>query len=227
MTDGERAQTRLAVLEDQPLMRQAIAMALVEAGFDVVGQYADVSELIARAQEDRPEVAIVGLNLYQATGALLPDGVALIREMRQRFPDVKVLVFSGAADAETVDRCYGEGAFGFVDKRAATAGDLVAAVRAISRGERIMPLNLLRSPFAPSRREPEPIILQSISIREREVLSYVAAGADNLKIAALLRISERTVKAHVSSLYKKLGSENRTQLALAALQLGVRPPIEV
>ncbi len=227
MTDGERAQTRLAVFEDQPLMRQAIAMALLEAGFDVVGQYADVSELIARAPADKPDVAIVGLNLHEASGTLLPDGVALIREMRQRFPEVKVLVFSGGADGETVDRCYREGAFGFVDKRAAAAGDLIAAVHAVSRGERIMPLNLLRSPFAPSRREPEPIILQSISIREREVLSYVAAGADNLKIAAMLHISERTVKAHVSSLYKKLGSENRTQLALAALQLGVRPPVEV
>jgi DNA-binding NarL/FixJ family response regulator len=227
MMEGERAQTRLAVFEDQPLMRQAISVVLVEAGFAVVGQYADVSELVTRALADKPEVAIVGLNLHEASETLLPDGVALIREMRQRFPDVKLLVFSGPADAETVDRCYREGAFGFIDKRAADAGDLVTAVRAVSRGERIMPLNLLRSPFAPSRREPEPVILQSISIREREVLSYLAAGADNLKIAAMLHISERTVKAHVSSLYKKLGSENRTQLALAALQLGVRPPVEV
>ena len=227
MMDGERAQTRLAVFEDQPLMRQAISMALVEAGFEVVGQYADLPEMVARAGVDKPAVAVVGLNLHEANGTLLPDGVALIREMRQRFPEVKILVFSGAADGETVDRCYREGAFGFVDKRAAGAGELLAAVRAVSHGERIMPLNLLRSPFAPSRREPEPIILQSISLREREVLSYVAAGADNLKIAAMLHISERTVKAHVSSLYKKLGSENRTQLALAALHLGVRPPIEV
>ena len=62
-----------------------------------------------------------------------------------------------------------------------------------------------------------------LSARERQVLTYLSAGADNLKISICLKISERTVKAHVSSLYRKLGQENRTQLALLARQLGVRP----
>jgi DNA-binding NarL/FixJ family response regulator len=69
--------------------------------------------------------------------------------------------------------------------------------------------------------------MSSLTVREREVLAYVSAGADNLKIASHLKISERTVKAHVSSLYKKLGPENRAQLALLARQLGIRPPANV
>ena len=69
--------------------------------------------------------------------------------------------------------------------------------------------------------ELEPVHLTQ---REREVLAYVAGGADNLKISAHLQIAERTVKSHVTQLYRKLGAENRTQLALRACHLGVRPP---
>ncbi|WP_274379774.1 helix-turn-helix domain-containing protein [Myxococcus xanthus] len=60
--------------------------------------------------------------------------------------------------------------------------------------------------------------------REREVLGYIAAGADNLRIAACLGITERTVKAHITAIYKKVGSENRTQLAVLGCQLGVQRP---
>jgi DNA-binding NarL/FixJ family response regulator len=67
-------------------------------------------------------------------------------------------------------------------------------------------------------------VLSALTQREREVLAYVAGGADNLKIAAHLQIAERTVKSHVTQLYRKLGAENRTQLALRACHLGVRPP---
>jgi two-component system, NarL family, nitrate/nitrite response regulator NarL len=101
---------------------------------------------------------------------------------------------------------------------------VVTAVKALARGERLLPAELnpfTQPPQLPSSRGPS---LGILSDREREVLAYVAGGVDNLKIAAMLGISERTVKAHVSSLYRKLGSENRTQLALLARELGVRPP---
>jgi len=226
MDGGSPPRTRVAVLEDHRLMRQAIAAVLGDAGFALAGEYADVAELAGRLAADAPNVLILGLNAPERA-PLLPNSAGVVREVHQRNPEVRVLVFSGAADAELVDRCYREGAAGYLDKRTADGADLAHAVQAVSRGERIVPMQLLRSPFEPSPRRPEPPALQGISIREREVLSYVAAGADNLKIAAMLKISERTVKAHVSSLYKKLGSENRTQLALAALQLGVRPSVEV
>lgn len=68
--------------------------------------------------------------------------------------------------------------------------------------------------------------LDKLTVREVQVLRHVGAGYDNLKIAAHLSITERTVRADVSALYRKLGSENRTQLALLARQLGVRPSAE-
>jgi DNA-binding CsgD family transcriptional regulator len=69
--------------------------------------------------------------------------------------------------------------------------------------------------------------LAHLSAREHEVLRYVAGGADNLKIAACLGITERTVRAHVSALYRKLGGENRAQLALRGRELGARPAPDV
>lgn len=65
--------------------------------------------------------------------------------------------------------------------------------------------------------------LSLLTQRERQVLERIAVGDDNQKIASALNISERTVRAHVSGIYRKLGSENRAQLAILARQLGVRP----
>ncbi len=221
------AATRVSILEDQSLMRQSLSEILQDAGFSVVGQYADPAAFLSHVGEDNPAVAIIDLVLQDRGGAPQQDGVAVVKEIHHRYPEVGVLVFSGCVEPSMVDRCYREGASGYLDKLSAERDSLVGAVRAVARGERLFPVHLLESPLRAAPQPPINPLLQSLSLREREVLTYVAAGADNLKIATLLGISERTVKAHVSSLYRKLGSENRTQLALLALQLGVRASTEV
>lgn len=218
---------RVAIVEPQPLMREAIARTLEGSGIRVMGAFPDPSPLVNRSAQDEPTVAVLGLRFRAAPGGAVADGPGLVGELHGRCPSTALLVFSNSTDPEMVDRCYQQGAAGFLDKESADGPALVQAVSAVAQGERIFPLHLMSSPFATVPRTEEPAALQSISMREREVLTYVAAGADNLKIAAMLRISERTVKAHVSSLYKKLGSENRTQLALVALQLGIRPSAQV
>jgi DNA-binding NarL/FixJ family response regulator len=69
--------------------------------------------------------------------------------------------------------------------------------------------------------------LWQLTPREREVLGYIASGADNLKISACLNITERTVKAHITSIYRKLDVENRTQMAMLACKLGLERPLNV
>jgi DNA-binding NarL/FixJ family response regulator len=90
---------------------------------------------------------------------------------------------------------------------------------------------LLFSGSPKMERDERPIIahaqLAALTSRERQVLRFIVAGADNLKIAAHLGIRERTVKAHVSNLFRKFGCENRVQLAMRASQLGIQPAIEV
>ncbi|MHB8875003.1 MAG: response regulator transcription factor [Myxococcaceae bacterium] len=220
-------EVRVTILEDQSLMRESLKEVLEHGGLHVVGQYGDPGEFLAHVAVDVPRVAIIDLGLLGPGGRELTDGLSVVKEVRTRHPDVQTLVFSGHAEPETVAMCYREGAAGFLDKLSADGTALVNAVRVVARGERLFPVHLLEAPTLSVPPAPISPLLQSLSAREREVLTYVAAGADNLKIATLLRISERTVKAHVSSLYRKLGAENRTRLALCALQLGVRPSSDV
>jgi two-component system nitrate/nitrite response regulator NarL len=215
--------TRVTILEDHALMRQSLSEVLAQAGFEVVGQYEDPEAFMAAVTADAPGVAIVDLVLQSRAGGLARDGLTLLRELRARHPELFVLIFSGSADAATIERCYRDGASGFLDKLVTERDAVVNAVKAVARGERLFPLRIVPSGLTAAPPEPVPPLLGSLSVREREVLTYVAAGADNLKIATLLQISERTVKAHVTSLYRKLRVENRTQIALAALSLGVRP----
>jgi DNA-binding NarL/FixJ family response regulator len=99
------------------------------------------------------------------------------------------------------------------------SSDVVLAVEAVARGERL--LEEAATFASPPRSSRSRTLPAKITPRELEVLARVAAGEDNLKIAMLLGITERTVKAHVGALYQKLGMENRVQLALLARDLGV------
>ncbi len=208
---------RVSLLESQLLMRERLVDVLERGGFQIVGQYADPNAFLVNVPSDRPTVALVDLSRG--------DGPALLAKARKQHPTLRMLVLANSGEPSS-DVCYREGAAGWLDTREANGDSLVAAVSAVARGERLFPLDLVR-PSDGQPQEAESPLLSGLSLRERQVLACVAAGADNLKIATLLAISERTVKAHMSKLYLKLGAENRTQLALLALQLGVRPAADV
>lgn len=215
---------RISLLERPLLLRERLADLLGSSGFEIVGSYGSAREFLANLPSDRPSVAVADLAPH-GSGADLPGDAQLLREVQLHHPSLRLLVL--ALDGQpTSEVCYREGAHGYLDASAASSESVVAAVRALARGERLFPMVSLSEPLSQAAEAVSPL-LTSLSQREREVLSCVAAGADNLKIATLLKISERTVKAHMSKLYQKLGSENRTQLALLALQLGIRPSAEV
>jgi DNA-binding NarL/FixJ family response regulator len=215
------ASVRVALLEDQRLMRESLAELLSVAGLNIVLSAGDPSTFLSKLHHDLPEVAVIDLTLESGDGLTVTDGVTVLKELRQWHPDVRALVLSANRDPQVIERCYLEGAAGYLYKLSTDPESLVAAIRAVARGDRLVPLQLANS--TPERTEGSSSLLH-LTAREREVLAYIAGGADNLKIATFLKISERTVKAHVSSLYRKLGPENRAQLALLARQLGVRPP---
>ncbi|MGQ0507433.1 MAG: response regulator transcription factor [Myxococcaceae bacterium] len=215
---------RAAILEDELLVRESLADVLEHSGISVVARYSDPIDFLRRVASYHPMVALIDLGLKRAADGGGMDGLAVLKQLRSSLPEVQALVVSGNRDVRMVEECYRAGAAGYLDKATAGSDSVVTAVKALARGERLMPADLnpfTQPPALPSSRGPS---LGILSDREREVLSYVAGGVDNLKIATLLSISERTVKAHVSSLYRKLGSENRTQLALLARELGIRPP---
>lgn len=216
----ESERIRVAILEDQQVFREALVAVLEGAGMDVVAGFAEPTPFFARVRETLPHVALVDLSLEQLGWDAVASGMSALQCLHDFFPAVKPLVLSGHREAEVVEQCLQAGAAGYLWKQNVGCAEVVEAVERVMRGERLLPAGLAwPQPEAAPQSE-----LGRLTPREREVLGYIAAGADNLRIAACLGITERTVKAHITAIYKKVGSESRTQLAVLGCQLGVQRP---
>ena len=203
-------------------MRDCLHRLLEAAGLVMLPPYAEPGAFLAALAVERPQVALLDLS---ESGL---EGLTLVEEAHQLFPEVRLLIITSRLEPELMDRCFRAGAAGYLDASTAKLEGLTDAIQAVVRGNHVFPAHALESLLrAPSRKSPGGALLQGLSDRERDVLSYLSVGADNLQIATRLKISERTVKAHVSNLYRKLGQDNRTQLALLARQSGVRAPAPV
>jgi two-component system, NarL family, nitrate/nitrite response regulator NarL len=212
----------VGLLEDHQVTREALGDFLGTHGFQVTCSSSDPQRFLVEMRASCASVAVVDLTIQELHATVIEDGFFVLRELRACFPGVRTLVFSAEMDPKVVERCYAEGASGYLFKVSTGCEEVAEALRRIAAGERIFPLQITSRPEQGELREPEPEMLARLTPREREILAYVAAGADNLKIAVLAHISERTVKAHVSNLYRKLEVENRTQLAIRARELGIR-----
>lgn len=212
----------VALLEDQRVLRDSIADVLSQNGYKIRLSCGHPDELLGALALHRPQVCVMDLRLTVNFDAPAEEGWRTVRFVRQWYPDVKVVVLTGTHDPQDIDRAQHEGVAAFLSKDSISTQELLDALGRVSRGERVFPVTT--SFLAPSRHMPEtPEPVKLLTTRELEVLRYVASGYDNMKIAACMNISERTVRAHVSNLYRKLGPENRAQLALMARELGVKP----
>lgn len=216
---------RIGILEDQQVFLESLAALLESSGYEVVARCSDVEDFMARTQEHPPDVALVDLRLERgAAGA--PDGFRAVELLHDFFPQVRPIVLSGDRTPEVMERCLRSGAAGFLCKLNVSCAELVQAVERVARGERLLPMEVTPLGAGVGGEAPHgSSALQRLTPREREVLGFIATGADNLKIAACLNITERTVKAHITSIYRKLDVENRTQMAMLACQLGVARPL--
>jgi DNA-binding NarL/FixJ family response regulator len=206
---------RLTLLDGQVLRGDAMARVLAGAGYAVLGRHARADTFLAALAQEHPTLACIDVDLLEE------DGVQVVAEARQFHPEVQVLALGNGPSR--LDQCIGAGAAAYLDVRVSTCEEVLQALALLARGERAVSAHMLGAAFQATRTH-EHERLRPLSIRERQVLAWVSAGSDNGRIAEALRITERTVKAHVSSLYRKLRQTNRTQLALLARQLGVRPP---
>lgn len=218
---------RVGILEDQQLFRESLVAIFQQAGMEVVVQGQDVEGFLAKVRETPPDVAVVDLRLESLYGQQVGDGSKVVELLRERQPQIRVLVLSGHREMPLIERCFQLGAAGYLCKLNVSCAALVAAVEQVARGEWLVPQELV-SPVqalqqeAGARASP----LDRLTLREREVLGLVAAGADNLQISARLGITERTVKAHVSNLYRKLGVQNRVEMAMLGFQSGLSTTLE-
>jgi DNA-binding NarL/FixJ family response regulator len=214
---------RVGILEDQQLFRESVVALFEQSGIEVVAQSSSVEDFLARTRQRPPDVAVVDLRLEHMGSQDVSSGFRAVELLHDFHPQVRPLVLSANRDPVEVERSFQAGAAGYLCKQNVSCADLLEAVRRVARGERLVPPELFPHPVA-EEASPARDALQRLTLREREVLGFIASGADNLKIAVCLGITERTVKAHITSIYRKLDVENRTQMAMLACQLGVERP---
>ncbi|MEU6121329.1 response regulator transcription factor [Streptomyces sp. NPDC047123] len=214
---------RVLVAEDQAAVRSGLVLILRSAAdIEVVGEAADGEEAVARARELRPDLVLMDVQMPHL------DGVSATRQVvAEGLADVLVLTTFDLD--EYVFGALRAGAAGFLLKNT-EAKDLLAAVRTIARGEGLIAPAVTRrliaefaAPATAARGEnaPDPAVLDSLTRREREVLSCIGEGLSNAEIAGRLAMAEATVKTHVSRLLGKLELRSRVQAAVLAQELGV------
>ncbi|MEO6878139.1 MAG: response regulator transcription factor [Gemmatimonadaceae bacterium] len=203
--------TRVLVADDHPVVRSGIASVLAsQPDFSVVGEAANGAEAVAMTLELEPDLVLMDLRMP------VQDGVSAIAEIIRIRPGTRVVVLTTFVSDGEVLRAIEAGAVGYLLKDV-PRDELFRALRAVARGERYLAPAATERLMAhwqhPGRAE--------LTARELEVLHCVAAGAANKEIAARLRITEPTVKAHLVHVFEKLGVENRTSAVRVATDRGM------
>ena len=210
---------KVLVIDDHPLVQEGVAVALESLGPDTCVICArDAEQGMAEAAANS-DLDLVLLDLA------LPgmSGLGLIGRLHERFPSLPVVVLSAHEGPENVRQAINSGAMGFIPKSSPTR-ELLEALRRVLEGNVSVPANLqgasaLSNGCAgtaasdPAQSTPD---LSLLTMRQLEVLSRVCQGKTNKQIATELSLSEKTVKAHVTAIFKVLGVVNRTQAVLAA-----------
>jgi DNA-binding NarL/FixJ family response regulator len=212
---------RVLIVDDHAVVREGLRTFLeLQDGIAVIGEAADGVEAVELAVALVPDVILMDLVMPRV------DGIAAMREVRERVPESRVIVLTSFLDDRRLLPALEAGADGYLLKDVEPA-ELARAIRTAQSGEAMIAptvagrlLRTLAQPRAAVVGDAE-----RLTRREREVLALIAAGRSNKRIAFELGIAEKTVKTHVGHLLAKLGVTDRTQAALLAVRSGmVAPP---
>jgi DNA-binding NarL/FixJ family response regulator len=213
--------SRVMVVDDHPMWRDAVVRDLAAAGHDVVATAADGGEAVRRAPAARPEVVVLDLQLP------VMSGVEVTRALVAADPSVRVLVLSASGEHADVLEAVKAGATGYLVK-SASSSELLSAVARTALGEAVFTPGLAGLVLGEYRRlSVEPAVAGSgpavprLTERETEVLRLVAKGLSYKDIAERLVISHRTVQNHVQNTLNKLQLHNRVELVRYAIEQGL------
>ncbi len=212
---------RIVIADDHLIVRQGLRLILeTEEDLALVGEAANGEEALSLCAELKPDVVLMDLRMPGV------DGLTAIERLHVRQPEIAVVILTTYNEDALMLRGLQAGARGYLLKDTGRAA-LFDTIRAAARGETLLGPDIMARVLAqatspaPARASSEDV---SLTDREREVLAAVARGERSKEIAMHLGISERTVKAHLASIYEKLGVDSRAGAIAAAAQRGLLPP---
>jgi DNA-binding NarL/FixJ family response regulator len=192
---------RVVLAEDDVLLREGLASLLQRAGYQVVGQAGDPTQLLTLVDQQRPELVVVDIRMPPTHTS---EGLQAARQIRAQHPDTAILVLSAHAEVEHAMELLASGRrIGYLLKsRVVDVGEFLDTLGRVARGGSVVDPALVAELVAARRRD-DPLAV--LSAREREVLGLMAEGRSNAGIARRLWVTEGTVEKHVRAILTKLG----------------------
>lgn len=205
---------KVLIADDHHVVRRGLLFFLkTQKDIEVVGEAVNGKEAVEMAGRLRPDIVLMDLVMP------VMDGIEATREIKERFPDIIVLMLTSFSDRDHVIPAMEAGAAGYQLKDI-EPDELVASLRRLMRGENTLHpkanSELLKGPA-----EPAPHMVNLLTPREKEVLAELTKGKSNREIASALFVTEKTVKTHISNIFIKLEVQDRTQAALYAVKHGL------
>ena len=197
---------RIIVVDDHPLVREGLRARLSTVPqFEVIAEAPGAEETLSLLETMRPDLVLMDIGMKSV------NGIELTRIVTQRYPGIAVLILSMYDNPEYVTRAMQAGARGYVLKDSPSA-QIVAAIHSVATGGTYLSPTITHSLFAPRNSE------RSLSMREEEILKYLAGGLSSKHIARALDISVRTVESHRQSIKRKLNIEGQAELIKFAVE---------
>jgi DNA-binding NarL/FixJ family response regulator len=207
VSEQAHSATRIVLADDAILLREALAAVLAAAGFDVVGQAADVSTLLALVDRQRPDVVIVDVRMPPSHTT---EGLEAARQIRSAHPGMAILVLSQYVETRYAVELLRDDPSGIgylLKNRVARLAELSDAVRRVAAGGSVIDPEVVARLIGRRRRDSP---LDELTPREREILGLMAEGRSNAAIAERLTLELKTIEGHVGVIFAKLGLEPTT-----------------
>lgn len=208
MTGATSGAVRVLLADDHAVVVEGlVAMIGRQSDMAVVAEAGNGPDAVALWKRHRPDVALVDLRMPEL------DGAGVIAEIRRTDPSARVIILTTYDTEEDIYRAVRAGARGYLLKDARRS-EVLEAIRRVHRGETVLPSSV-------TAKLAHRMADESLSQREREVLTLLADGKTNREIGAAIHVEESTVKTHLRSIFTKLHAESRTEAVTAAMRRGL------
>ena len=209
---------RILIADDHLIVRQGLRLILeTESGFELIGEAADGAEAVQLSAKLQPDVILMDLRMPRV------DGISAIKQLHLEQPHIAIVILTTFNEDDLMRKGLRAGARGYLLKDTDRV-TLFSTIRAAAQGQTLLKPEIIQQLLTPSQNQvesPSPKLQTDLSEREIEVLESVARGETSKQVALHLGITERTVKAHLTSIYNKLGVDSRAAAVSQAMKQGL------